>query len=488
MKILWVDDEIELLEPHIMFLEEEGNVVIGVDHPEKALEILKEESFDLILLDYRMPGLDGLETFKEIKRVAPNIPVALVTMVTDKDIIEASIAEEVFDYIVKPVQPSQILALLKKLEVEEIRKKRLGSKIIEIYRELSSIEESYEGWIRKFRLLLDWKSEAMDETLISEWKSQNLEFARWVSKEYPALIKDEELLFSHNIVKKKVLPLLDEEIKVALFIFDNFRGEQFLRFIKTFPGSFKVDQTYYMAILPTATPFARNAIFSGKLPLEIERVHPDWILDNRHEIELLGEQLKEEGYSWVKYHVNKINTLSELQNVKPRGRDLEVYVVNFIDLLSHIRQGVDALKDLTPDGEAFIRWSEFVLEEAGMKDKIARFLKEGYTVFLTSDHGWVEADNPVVVLGGGELTQGLRYKFGDSVRIGGKGALLVRDLPDFGLPIRRGMGRLALATGYSFFVYPSDPHRFEKVYRGGIYHGGISLEEMIIPLVQIRAT
>jgi len=484
---LWVDDEIEGFKPHILFLEKEGIEVKAADHPEKAIEILSEETFDLILLDYRMPGLDGIETFKKIKRIAPHIPVALVTMVTDKDIIEASVAEEAFDYLVKPVQPSQILALIKRLEAKEIKLKKMGEKIVEIYRELTSLPQDYEGWIKKARLLYEWKLETSDETVDSELTAQNNEFARWIERNYPELVENKEIVLSYNLLKKKILPVLKETRKVALFIFDNFRLEQFIRIVKKLPRTLRISQEFYMALLPTATPYARNSIFAGKLPIDIERRHPGWLEDNRHEKELLLEQLTEEGYNWVKFSVTKINALKELQEIKLGNYSFEIYVINFIDLLSHLRQDIDALKDLTPDGNAFIRWGEFVLDEARIFEKIEKLAETGYTIFLTSDHGWVETSNPLVVLGGEELTTGLRYKFGDSVRLSGKGGILIRDLSLFGLPQRKGKGRLALATDYSFFVYPSDPHRFEKVYIGGIYHGGISLEEMVVPLIKLEA-
>ncbi len=488
MKLLWVDDEIEGFRPHILFLEKEGIEVRAVDHPADAIKILEQESFDLILLDYRMPEMNGLELLKEVKKAAPHIPVALVTMVTDRDIIEDSIAEEVFDYIVKPVQPSQILALLKRLQLKEIKQRRLGKKLIEIYREIESLPQDYEGWLRKGRLFSLWRIEAEEEeTLESELSAQNLEFARWIERNYPSLLKEESYTMSHNVVAREVLPELNCAGKVAFFVFDNFRHDQFMRMLKELPRSLKVEQKDYMALLPTATPYARNSLFAGILPVDIERRHPGWTKDNRHEIELMLEQLREKGYSWAKLDFKKINSLNELKDIHVGNADMEVYVVNFLDLLSHLRQEIQALKELSPDGEGFIRWSSFVLSESNLFDKFTVLAQKGYVIFLTSDHGWVEAYNPAIIQGGGELTRGLRYKFGDSVKPQSKGVLLVRELREYGLPSLRGQGRLALATDYAYFVYPSDPHRFEKRYKGGIYHGGISLEEMVIPLIKLVA-
>ncbi len=487
MKILWVDDEIEGFKPHIMFLEQEGIEVVTFDHPMEALKTLSKESFDLILLDYRMPGLDGLETLKAIKKVAPHIPVALLTMVTDRDVMEESVAEEVFDYLVKPVQPSQILALIKRLQTKEIKQRRMGKKLVSVYQELSSIPPNYEGWLRKARLFADWRLDTPgDENLLGELSAQNIEFSRWIERNYTDLLKDPNYDFSHNILEKNVFPLLDEGKRVALFVFDNFRLDQFIKMIRNLPSYLRVTQKDYIAILPTATPYARNAIFAGQLPIVIERRHPNWLLDNRHERELFEENLKEKGFGWASRRLVKINSLKDLQELQVGGSDIEAYVINFLDLLSHLRQDIDALKELAASGEAFMRWSAFVLEEADIVGKFTQLAEMGYVIFLTSDHGWVEADTPVIIHGGGELTRGLRYKFGDSVRPGGRGATVIHDLEAHGLPRQKGKGRLALAINYAFFVYPSDPHRFEKVYTGGIYHGGISLEEMVIPLIRME--
>jgi hypothetical protein len=406
---------------------------------------------------------------------------------TDKEIIEESVASEVFDYLIKPIQPTQVLALIKRLEVQEIKMKRMGKKVVETYEELHQASQDYEGWLTRARIFSEWllESEGRDVSLAGELSSQDVQFARWVEREYQRLLED-DYTFSHNLLKRRVFPAL-EGGKVALFVFDSCRLDQSYRLLKKLPSSLVVHRSEYMAILPTATPYARNAIFAGMLPIDIERRHPGWLKDNRHERELLAEQLLEAGLKNVEANISKINTLSELKAANVVGRDLEVFVVNFIDLLSHLKLEIEALKDLADSAEAFMRWTDFVMEEGQVAKKFASIAKQGYQIFLTTDHGWVEAKDPLIVQGGGELSQGLRYKFGDSVRPNGRGAFLINELEKIGLPRVKNASRLLLAEGYHYFVYPSDPHRFEKIYKGGIYHGGISLEEMIIPFIKLES-
>ncbi len=485
MKILWVDDEIEGFKPHIIFLQKEGVDVKAVDRPSDALDALRNGSFDLILIDYRMPEMDGLSLFREVKKIAPNVPVALVTMMSDKQVMEESISEDVFDYILKPVQPSQILALVNRLRANEIKKKLYGKRLVEAYRKFELVDESPRGWldfaVEFARLTSDF---GLDETLKSELKATNLKFARWIMRNYEWMIRDEDILMSHR-VPDRIVPYLDDEFKVAFFVFDNFRLDQFMSLLKELPSGIRVEYEPYYGLLPTATPFARNALFAGLLPMDIERRHPGWTSDNRHEHNLLREYLDNSGYTWANMWLYKIRTPAELAEVRPQHKHFEAYVINFIDLLSHMRLEVNVLKDMIVDGDAFKHWCKFILDEANIGERIRDFVEHGYIVFMTSDHGWVEGTTPLIIKGGSELTQGLRYKFGDSVRIAGKEAVMVKELEKFGLPKKKNARRLALAIGYSYFVYSSNPGKFKKTYHGGIYHGGITIEEMIIPLIKI---
>ncbi len=484
MRVLWVDDEIEGLKPHILFLEKEGVEVHPFDRPQEALDALALTSFDLVILDYRMPGMDGLMTLREMRKIAPHVPIALVTMVTDKEVIEESVSEDVFDYIVKPIQPSQILALIKRVEAARIKERFKGQKMARAYAELNRIPSDYQGWLERTRRLAEWITKDGLDTWRDELQTQNHEFARWVEKTYLDALHDDSFLWSHNLLVREIMPFLKEH-KVALFLFDNFRMDQFVRIMQELPHPLRIHQTPYMAILPTSTPFARNAFYAGALPYDIERRHPGWTHDNTHERELLEELLAQHGLGDLDHYIYKINSLKAFHDLTFGRRAFEVFSINFIDLLTHLRQDIPSLKDLAPDEEAFIRWADYVLKEARLNEKIQAFLEKGYVVFLTTDHGWVEGKTAVVVEGGGELTPGLRFKFGDSVRARERGPILFQNLKDYGLPTDRG-NRLLLATTYQYFIYPSDVRRFEKTYYGGIYHGGVSLEEMCLLLVRIE--
>ena len=487
MKILWIDDEIEGFKPHLKFLEREGIEVKTIDRPEEALRTLRKETFDLILLDYRMPGLNGLQTLKRIKRISPNIPVALVSMISDKDVIEETIAEDIFDYIIKPVKPTQILALVKRLEADKLKEKLKGKKLSERYSEILQLPENFEGWLKKGQALLTWKAETPDdETLIEEISSENNAFAKWVFQNYSDLF-EEDYLRSYNLVEKEIFPLLKSGERVAFFVFDSFRFDQFIGMVKTLPGSIKVSIKPYMGILPTATVFARNALFAGKTPIDIYHAHPDWLTDNRHEMELLRENLIYHGLKDVEFNFQKINSQTHLKSLSIKGAQFEVFVINFLDLISHLRQEVEALKDIAGDEASFIRWCNFILQDARLDQFFQRLIEQGYTIFATTDHGWVEVKHPVIIIGGEDLTPGLRFKFGDSARVKDKGAFMVYNLKEWKLPVVKSKSRLAITYEYYFLVYPSDPNVYKKIYEGGIFHGGITLEELILPVLKLSS-
>ena len=318
----------------------------------------------------------------------------------------------------------------------------------------------------------------------SELTALNQEFARWVARAFPEALAEEEVLFPHHLLTQEVFPLLKEGRKIAIFLFDSMRLDQLYRLLRGFPQGFRFTPRLYMALLPTATLFCRNAFFGGQLPLQIERRYPGWLADNLHEKELPAKLLTENGFKNFPYRVEKINHLKALMELQTGQAPFEIIVINFLDMVQHLRREIQALRALLRGKDSVFRMGEFLLAEAGLSEHIARLLSAGYIVFLTSDHGWVEGRDPVIVEGGGELSPGLRFKFGDSVRVRGKGAVLVTQLEQWGLPPLS--TRLALAKGYGYFIYPSAPSRFRKTYAGGIYHGGISLEEMVLPFFRVE--
>jgi len=488
VKILWVDDEIDQFKSHLLFLESEGFSVRTASSAHEALDALAKESFNLVLLDYRMPGVDGLTLLREVKRLAPHVPVAMVTMMSDKEIMEEAVAAEAFDFIIKPIQPSQIVVLAKKVSSEEVKRKKLGRKLSDIYKTLSSLPETYQGWLAKARLLLETRMRITgeDRSAVEEvLASTNEEFARWMARNYPRLLSEGHN-FSHNILERHMFPVLREGGRAVLFLVDCFRLDQFSSFLTTLSSDLRVQTADYMSILPSATSFSRNALFAGALPKEIHARHPGWLDDNQNEQTLLAENLTRHGLAGIDFTYRKLNTFEDLKRLSLSDKPLQVYIINFVDLMFHLRHELDVLKALGESVDSLLHWGDFLLKESELAFKVSSAAERGFRVFLTSDHGWVMAEKPTLIHGGGDLTPGLRYKFGDSVRLVQNSGVVVRELSEWGLPAIPGAHRLLLATGYSFLVYSTDPRKYERHYKGGVFHGGISLEEMALPFIRVE--
>jgi len=481
MKILWLDDEIDLLKPHIMFLEEQGMRVIGIDHPLKALEIAKSEDFDVILIDYKMPQISGIEFAREIKKLHPNVPLVLITMVQDKEVMDEAYSIDVFDYLVKPVQPSQILAVLRKLEKDKIKNRAETRRILNYYNAINSLGNDWKDWLEKGRLLFYWMVESPeDELLKEELKTKNQDFATWVMRKYPELLNTPEVPFIFRIFQKHVFPLLKNGERVTLIVFDNFRFDQALELSKAIPSGYNVEIHPIFSVLPTATQFARNSLFSGHTPYDTERRNPGWTRDNLHEKELLEQNLIENGFKNLPQVIKKINSLEAFKlEIFDAGLPLEIYVINFFDMIFHLREAESPLRGLIENAEDYVKLCKFLLESANFLEKL-----HTPNIIITTDHGWVKGEKPVVIQGGMETTEGLRFKFGDSLKALEGKPIELMDLKKFGIPQIARM--LFLAKGYDFFVYKSDPGKYKKRYMGGLFHGGLSIEEMIIPLIRLK--
>ncbi len=481
MKILWLDDEIEFLQPHIMFLESEGLKVIGVDHPLKALELAKLEAFDVILVDYKMPQISGIEFAREIKKMHPNIPLVLITMVQDKEVMDEALSIDVFDYLVKPVHPSQIMAVLKKLERDKLKDRSETRRILDYYNMLNSLGNKWKDWLEKGSILFNWMVESPEDDLLKEErKSKSLEYATWIIENMPSLLADDEVPWIFKVFKNEIIPLLQNSERVTVLVFDNFRYDQALDLSQTIPSSYRLEIKPIFSVIPTATQFARNSFFSGHTPFDTDRRNQGWLRDNLHEKELLEQNLVENSIRNLSLFVKKINTLDALkQESFQHGAKLEVYVINFFDMIFHLREEESPLRGLIKNAEDYLNLCKFILETSKFLEKL-----NVRHIFITTDHGWVKGEKAVVIQGGAEATEGLRFKFGDSLKaIEGK-PIELSDLKSYGIPqISR---HLFLAKGYDYFVYRSDPGKYKRKYKGGLYHGGVSIEEMIIPLIKLR--
>ncbi len=510
--ILWADDEIELLRPHILFLEEKGYNVTPVTNADDAISLVKEHPFDLLLLDEMMSGKDGLSALAEIKEINPSLPVVMITKNEEESLMEEAIGSKIDDYLTKPVNPSQILSTCKKfVESRKIEGNRLTRDYPLQFNELTrAIMEAstWQDWVAIYTRIVDLELEmdhypdlGLRSMLEDQKKSANMEFGRFVEKHYLEWIKesDDAPNLSVDVIAENVAPLLANDKKVAFVVIDNMRLDQWLSIQPFLFPYFNIKRKFYFAILPTATPFARNAIFSGLFPLEIEQKYPElWSKGadddssrNRYERQLLDFQLQEMGFNLKpepKYI--KILDLSEGKNLE---RNIRTYiqtkllsiVVNFVDIFSHNRSTSEILKEIVPDEAAFRSLTRSWFEHSYLFRVLRHLGEEGFTIIMTSDHGSVRAMRGGKVIGDRETSTNLRYKFGKNLKCDNKYAFYIKDPREFKLPMRGININYIIAKEDYYFVYPTNYHKYLNYYRDSFQHGGISMEEMILPVLRL---
>lgn len=508
IKILWVDDEIDLLRPHIMFLEQKGYLVETASNGDDAVNLIKKENFDLLFLDENMPGISGLETLDQIKAFNPNLPVIMITKSEEEDIMDEAIGSRIDDYLIKPVNPKQILLTIKKnIDTKRlvIRKKtsayqsefaQLGTLINTAYR--------FEDWIEVYKRLTYWELEleqsnvsGMDEILRMQKTEANKGFAKFIMSNYFSWFerdnKDKPLL-SPNVFPQMVFPYLDAGEKVCVILIDNLRYDQWRTILPTLEEFFKLaTEELYCSILPTATQYARNALFAGLMPLEIEELFPDlWIAEdeeggkNLREEDLLEKQVQRMGRNYrIKY--DKISNSRAgkklVENITNLLHyDLFVVVFNFVDILSHARTEMEMIRELAYDESAFrsLTFSWFL--HSHLLDFIKELSNHTVRLIITTDHGTVRVSNPVKVIGDRKTTTNLRYKQGKNLNYNPKQVFEIRNPADVHLPKSHISSNYIFATNYDFLVYPNNYNYFVNYYRNTFQHGGISLEEMIVPV------
>lgn len=508
-KLLWVDDEIEMLKAHILFLEKKDYEVTTAANGPDALELCKANDFDLILLDENMPGLSGLETLAGIKEIRPTVPVVMVTKNEEEDLMNQAIGSKIADYLIKPVNPNQILLTLKK----NIHQREIVSEITQTgYRQEFSrigmqIEEKLnaEEWKELYKKLVHWELElsetdgAMNEMLQMQKEEANQNFTKFIKKNYEDWIegKGEHPMLSPDIFRKRILPRLDAGRKVFLLVLDNFRFDQWRTVSQELTDDFNIDEDLYFSILPTATQYARNAIFAGLMPARIRELYPELWVDeeedegkNLNEETLIRKQLERYRRKFnFSYH--KINDsvavdklLSQFQQLS--HTPLNVLVINFIDILSHARTDSKMVRELAANEAAYRSITLSWFRHTPIKELFRRLASWDYDIIITTDHGSIRTSNPVKVIGDRNVNTNLRYKLGKNLSYNAKEVLEVKQPARFGLPSPNLSTTYIFATGNRFFAYPNNYNYYTQYYKDTFQHGGVSMEEMIIPLITLR--
>ncbi|WP_300436142.1 response regulator [Christiangramia sp.] len=511
IKILWVDDEIDLLKPHIMFLESRNYEVQTCKSGTEAIEEIENENFDIIFLDENMPGLTGLETLAEIKEKRETVPIVMITKSEEEYIMEEAIGSKIADYLIKPVNPNQILLSIKKnLDHSRLVSEKTTSNYQQEFRKIAmemSQVNSYEEWAELYQKLVYWEIQleeiedsSMFEILESQKQEANNQFFKFISKNYQSWFEKnaEPPVMSHTLFKNKVLPELEKDKPTLMVVVDNLRYDQWKALEPIINPYYKKEhESAYYSILPTATQYARNAIFSGLMPSDMEKLFPQyWKNDvddggkNIYEAEFLAEQLKRLG-SDLKFEYHKITSLKGgkklVDNFKTqKTNDLTVVVYNFVDMLSHSKTEMEVIKELASNDKSYRSLTQSWFKNSPLLEIIQKAQQSGFKLIITTDHGTINVKNPSKVIGDKNTSLNLRYKTGKSLTYENKEVLAIEDPKSVHLPTINMSSSYIFAKEDLFFAYPNNYNHYVSYYRNTYQHGGISLEEVVIPFVVLN--
>mgnify|MGYP000393200552 CR=1 FL=1 len=510
IKILWADDEIDLLKPHIIYLEGKGYDLTSAKSGDEALEILDQNKFDLIFLDENMPGLTGLETLTIIKEKYANIPVIMITKSEEESIMEEAIGSKIADYLIKPVNPNQILLAIKKnIDSSRLVEEKTTSNYQQEFRNISMKLSSYlnkEEWYDIFKKLTFWELEleksgdnSVEQILEMQKTEANSQFFKFVKQNYKDWIQGNDApLMSHNIIKKKVAPLMSDNKPTYMILIDNLRYDQWKIIEPSILEDFIVESDeMYTSILPTATQYARNAIFAGLLPSEIQKRHPNWWKNdedeggkNMFEEEFLLDNLQMLGKGNSKASYTKITNIDigrkavhKIPNMKKNA--LNVIVYNFVDMLSHARTDMKVIKELADDDAAYRSLTASWFAHSPLKDIMKQIAKQDANVVITTDHGTINVNKPSKVIGDRNVNANLRYKQGRNLNYQKSDVFEMEKPLEFYLPIQNVSSKYIFAKEDMYFVYQNNYNQFVKFYKNTYQHGGVSMEEMLIPIITL---
>lgn len=509
--ILWADDEIDLLKPHILFLESKGYSIDTANNGADAVEMSNEKHYDIIFLDENMPGLTGLETLARIKEKKPNVPVIMITKSEEEHIMEEAIGGQISDYLIKPVNPNQILLSLKKnLQTKDLISQKNTSVYQTEFRQLSmriNDRPDAKEWTEIYEKLVSWDLKfntsgdaSMAQIFNMQKKEANAQFCKYIDNNYRSWLQGDEdaPMMSHQVLKEKVFPYVGKE-PIFLIVIDNLRFDQWKILQPLITEYFNVEkEELFYSILPTATHYARNALFAGMMPLEISKKFPKlWLNENdeggknMHEGEFLEANLKRNNKQ-VKSSYNKVIKLDFAKRLVEKfndllNNDLNTVVFNFVDMLSHARTEMEVIKELASDEPAYRSLTASWFNHSPLKDLLKKIAEKKIRTFITTDHGTIRVDNPVKVVGDKQTNTNLRYKVGKNLDYNAKEVLVSTNPEDIMLPKENVSSSFIFAKENDFFAYPNNYNHYVNYYSDTFQHGGISLEEMIIPFIELKA-
>lgn len=511
--ILWVDDEIDLLKPHILFLEQRGYDITPVNNGSDAIELCESKNYDVVFLDENMPGLSGLEVLDVIKGRKPNLPVVMITKNEEEHIMEEAIGAQIADYLIKPLNPNQILLSVKKLlDNKRLIIEKTNLSYQQEFRKISMAfmdEMNHEQWAEIYKKLVYWElqldqsdNKDMSDVLDAQKTEANSNFARFIIRNYDRWLNDasvEKPLLSHQLMKRKVFPLIGKETSTFLIVIDNLRFDQWKILEPIIDDYYSVEreETYY-SILPTTTAYSRNAIFSGMLPVEMAKSHPDlWIGEdedegkNNFEEEFLEKQLRRNNLN-IKFSYHKIKNLEEGRSLAESvhnlfSNNLNVIVYNFVDMLSHARTDMAMIRELAPDESAYRSITRSWFLHSPLLEIIKTISQRKAKVIITTDHGTIRVKRPFKIIGDRSVNTNLRYKQGKNLGFEGDKIMQVNKPERLFLPKVNVSTTYVFATEDQFFAYPNNYNYYVNFYKDTFQHGGVSLEEMIIPLIFLNS-
>ncbi len=511
--ILWADDEIDLLKPHILFLNNKGYDVTPVNNGVEALEQFQDINFDIVFLDENMPGMTGLEVLAQMKATKSHIPVIMITKSEEEYIMEEAIGANITDYLIKPLNSSQILLSVKKiLDNKRIVSEKTNLGYQQDFRNISMAyndDITHEEWVDIYKKLTFWElaienteDKSMAEVLEMQKSEANTNFTKFILAHYEDWLNDPKVdkpLLSHQLMKKKVFPSLKEEQSTFFVLIDNLRHDQWKVIEPIITNYFDVEEEFsYYAILPTTTAYARNAIFSGMLPIDMAKYHADiWVNEgedegkNLNEEAFLQRQLDKNGLGRTKISYHKIITNQQgkalVDNFKQlENNTLNVIVYNFVDMLSHARTDMQMIRELAPDEAAYRSITKSWFVHSPLIDLIKRVAEAKQPLIITTDHGTIRVKRPIKIVGDKNVNTNLRYKQGKNLSYEDDKVFTAKKPEDLFLPKTNVSTSYVFTTEDYFFAYPNNFNYYVNYYKDTFQHGGISLEEMIVPCITLH--